>query len=74
MRKVKNRRFGKSLGIVLPSDVLSRMRTSEGEHLLLIEAPEHGYQLSPYDVTFERKLEKSDKIFSRYRGGLRALK
>jgi len=73
MRKLRVYRFGKWLGILLPREVVSPMRTSAGEYLLLIESPGDGYQLMPCDVAFERKLEQAERIFGRYRNALHAL-
>ncbi len=73
MRKLKVRRFGKSLGVVLPRDVVSRLRASEGEYLLLVQSSGFGCQLMSCDVAFEKKLERAEKIFGRYRNALRAL-
>ncbi len=43
MVELKVRRFGNSLGVVLPRDVISRLRTKDGDPLFLIEAPDGGY-------------------------------
>jgi hypothetical protein len=43
---------GNPLGVVLPKEVINRLRTGEGEAPFLIEAPEGGYQLTPYDPAF----------------------
>jgi len=48
-------------------------RTGEGEPLLLIEAPEGSYRLTPRDPGFEKKMAKADDIISRYRNTLHVL-
>jgi hypothetical protein len=53
--KIKVRKFGNSLGVVLPKEVLHRLRTGDGEPLCLIEAPEGGDRLTPYDPEFENE-------------------
>ena len=73
MRKLKVRRFAKSLGIVLPRNIVSRLQTSEGDYLLQIEAFDSGYQLTPRDPAWEKKTKKSEEILGRYRNALRAL-
>jgi putative addiction module antidote len=70
---LKVRKFGNSLGVVLPKEVINHLQTGEGEALFLIEAPEGGYQLTPYDQAFEKKMTKADKIIKRYRNTLNAL-
>ncbi len=73
MVKLKVRKFGNSLGVVLPKEVINRLHTSEGKALLLIEAPDGSYQLTPYDPDFEKKMAKADDIILRYRNTLHVL-
>lgn len=73
MVEVKVRKFGNSLGVVLPKEVIHRLRTRDGERLFLIEAPEGDYRLTPYDPAFEKKMAKAEDIIARYRNTLRAL-
>ena len=73
MVELKVRKFGNSLGVVLPREVINRLRTADGEAVFLIEAPDGGYQLTPYDPGFEKKMTKATDILSRYRNALRVL-
>jgi len=73
MVELKVRRFGNSLGVVLPKEVINRLRTDDGERLFLIEVAEGGYRLTPYDPAFEKKMKKAEEIMGRYRNTLRAL-
>jgi len=71
--ELKVRKIGNSLGVVLPKDVINRLHTGEGELLFLIEAPDGGYRLTPYDPGFEHKMAKADEIITRYRNTLHVL-
>jgi putative addiction module antidote len=73
MVELKVRKFGNSLGVVLPREVINRLRTEENGRLFLIEAGDGDYRLTPYDPTFEKKMKKAEEIMSRYRNTLRAL-
>lgn len=73
MIELKVRKFGNSLGVVLPKDVINRLHTKDGEPLFLIEAPDGGYRLTPYDPAFEKKMAKAEDIISRYRNTLHVL-
>lgn len=73
MVELKVRKFGNSLGVVLPKEVINRLRTSDGEPLFLIEAPDGSYRLTPYDPTFEEKMATAEDIVSRYRNTLHVL-
>jgi putative addiction module antidote len=73
MVELKVRKFGNSLGVVLPKEVISRLQTADGEALFLIEAPDGSYQLSPYDPSFEKRMAKAEDIMNRYRNTLHVL-
>ncbi len=73
LKKLKVRKFGNSLGVVLPKEVINRLHTGEGEALFLIEAPDGGYHLTPYGPGFEKKMSKAGDIISRYRNTLHVL-
>jgi hypothetical protein len=57
----------------LPREVISRLRTADGEALFLIEAPDGGYLLTPYDPSFEKSMAKAEDIMNRYRNTLHVL-
>ena len=73
MIELKVRKFGNSLGVVLPKEVINRLQTKDGEPLFLIEAPDGGYRLTPYDPGFKEKMAKAEDIISRYRNTLHVL-
>jgi putative addiction module antidote len=73
MVELKLRKFGNSLGVVLPKEVINRLHAGDGERLFLIEAPDGGYHLTAYDPGFEKKMEKADDIIGRYRNTLHVL-
>ena len=71
--ELKVRKFGNSLGVVLPKEVINRLHTRDGEPLFLIEASEGGYLLTPYDPGFEEKMAKAEDIISLSRNTLHVL-
>ena len=73
MIELKVRQIGNSLGVVLPKEVLNRLRAKDGERLFLVEAPGGEYRLTPYDPDFEEKMAKAEDIMGRYRNTLRTL-
>jgi putative addiction module antidote len=66
-------KIGNSLGVRLPRDVLNRMHLSAGDKLVLTEAPEGGYRISPFDPEFQRQMELAEEGFRRYRNTLKEL-
>lgn len=73
MVELKVRRFGNSLGVVLPKEVINRLQAGDGERLFLIESDDGDYRLTPYDPAFEKKMTKAEEIMGRYRNTLHAL-
>jgi putative addiction module antidote len=73
MVTLKVRKVGNSLGVVLPKEVVSRLRTSEGAKVFLLEGPNNTYRLTPLDPAFQEKMEKAEEIMSRYRNTLHVL-
>jgi putative addiction module antidote len=73
MVEVKVRKFGNSLGVILPREVLARLQSGEGGKLFLVESPDGDFRLTAYDPAFEQKMAKADSIMERYRNTLRQL-
>ena len=73
MVTLKVRKVGNSLGLVLPKEVVSRLRAGEGDEVFLLEGPNNTYRLTPFDPAFQQKMEKAEEIMSRYRNTLHVL-
>lgn len=73
MVALKIRKIGNSLGVVLPKEVISRLRTGEGDDVFLLEGPNNTYRITPFDPAFEKKMEKAEEIMARYRNALHVL-
>jgi putative addiction module antidote len=73
MVALKIRKVGNSLGLVLPKEVISRLRTGEGEDVFLVEGPNNTYRLTPFDPAFQEKMKKAEEIMARYRNTLHRL-
>jgi putative addiction module antidote len=73
MVALKVRKVGNSLGLVLPKEVVSRLRAGEGDEVFLLEGPNNTYRLTPFDPAFQQKMEKAEEIMSRYRNTLHVL-
>lgn len=69
---LKVRKIGNSLGVVLPKDVLARLRVGEGDEVLVTET-ESGLHLHRKDAEFEEHMRLLEKAMARYPNTLRAL-
>lgn len=72
MHKLKLRAVGNSTGVVLPREVLSRLKAEKGDEIFLTETPD-GFRLTPYDSEFERQMKVGRAILKKRRAALREL-
>ncbi len=70
--KLKLRAVGTSTGIIVPKEMLVRLRVREEDTLFAIETPD-GYLLTPYDPEVERQLKLGREFMAKYRDTFRAL-
>lgn len=70
--KVKVTTVGNSAGIVLPKELLLKLRIEKGDTLYVTETPD-GVQLTPYDQKFVRVMDAADQIMRENRDVLRKL-
>ena len=71
--ELKIRKIGNSVGVVLPKEALARLEASEGDTLVLIEAPGGGYRLAPSKSDFAGQMAVAKDVADRYRNALREL-
>jgi putative addiction module antidote len=64
--------IGNSAGIILPKEIMDRLKLQKGDTVCLSETP-FGEHLTPYDEEFMRKLESSERIMRQYRDALKKL-
>jgi putative addiction module antidote len=72
MVKLKVRKVGNSLGLVLPQEALTLLGVEEGDELLLTESAD-GMRLTAHDPDFARKMAIAEGICRRYRDTIREL-
>jgi putative addiction module antidote len=72
MMKLKVTTVGNSTGVVLPKEVLARLKVDKGDTLFLIESPE-GYRISPYDREFEEQMALARRVMRERRNVLKEL-
>ncbi len=72
MLKVKVTPIGNSMGIVLPKEALTKLKTGKGETLYLVDSPE-GFMLTPYQQDFGQQMEAAEKVMKKYRNALHEL-
>ena len=72
VKKVKLRAIGNSTGVVLPREILEKLRVERGDELMVLETPE-GIMLTSYDPEFARQLDVAERVMREDRDLLKKL-
>ncbi|KQW44571.1 AbrB/MazE/SpoVT family DNA-binding domain-containing protein [Roseateles sp. DXS20W] len=72
MSALKVTQIGNSLGVILPKEVLARLKVEKGDVLYLSEAV-NGVLISPYSPEFEQQMDAARSIMKKRRAVLREL-
>ena len=67
MSALKLTQIGNSVGVILPKEVLVRLRLSKGDTVYVTEAANGGVTLTPYDPALEEQLELGREFMREYR-------
>jgi putative addiction module antidote len=67
------RKVGNSVGLILPKELLARLRLKEGDKLHIVEQTDRGIKLSPYDPKHARAMEIARQSFRKYADTYKAL-
>jgi putative addiction module antidote len=70
--KIKITTVGNSAGIILPKELLTRLRLAKGDELYATELPD-GIKLTPYDPKIATQMEVAEKVMRKRRTLLRKL-
>lgn len=72
MVKLKVTTVGSSAGIVLPKEVLNRLKIQKGDTVFLTDSPD-GVRITPYDPDFEKQMTLARSFMRERRDVLREL-
>lgn len=72
MFSLKLTKIGNSLGLILPKEVLARLKLAKGDEIFITESPE-GYRITPHNPAFEAQMKAARRIMKRRRAVLREL-
>lgn len=70
--KLKITTVGNSAGVILPKELLARLRLKKGDELYALETPD-GIKLTTYDPTFAQQMAVAEEIMRKDRDLLRKL-
>ena len=72
MHALKLTQIGNSVGVILPKEVLARLKLERGDTLFVTDTPD-GVALTPLDPSFEDQLAMGRNFMREYRDTFRAL-
>jgi putative addiction module antidote len=72
MLALKLTQIGNSVGVILPKEVLARLRVEKGNVIYLTESPD-GYRMTPHSEEFEAQMKAARDIMNERRAVLREL-
>jgi len=71
--KLEVKKIGNSTGVILPKELLARLKLEKGDWLYVSETADGGVRLTPYDPTFEKGMQVAKKAMKTYRNALAEL-
>jgi len=72
MTTLKLTQIGNSVGVILPKEILARLKLEKGDSVFVTDAP-GGVTLTPYDPAFEDQMAAARRIMKKRRDVLREL-
>lgn len=72
MTTLKLTAIGTSTGMVIPKEMLARMKLTRGDVIHVVETPE-GYLLTPYDPKVAEQVEAGREFMKEYRDTFKVL-
>lgn len=72
MHTLKLTQIGNSVGVILPKEVLARLKLEKGDTVFLTDSPD-GVRLTPHDPNFEEQMKVARGIMKERRAVLREL-
>jgi putative addiction module antidote len=72
MHMLKLTQIGNSVGVILPKEVLARLKLEKGDAIFITETPE-GFAITPHDPAFEAQMTAARQIMKKRRAVLHEL-
>lgn len=73
MTTLKLTQIGNSVGLILPKELLARLKLEKGDTVFVTEAAHGAVMMTPYDAEFESQMGEARKIMKERRQVLREL-
>jgi putative addiction module antidote len=73
MTALKLTQIGNSVGVILPKELLAKLKLEKGDTLFVTEAANGAVMMTPYNAEFEVQMDAARKIMKERRQVLREL-
>lgn len=70
--KIKLRKVGNSVAMIVPKEVREKLGVKEGDAVYLVETKD-GFKITPYDPEFSKQMELARKVQTKHRAALHEL-
>jgi putative addiction module antidote len=67
------KKIGNSVGLILPKELLARLKLKVGDQLHIVEQTERGLKLTPYDPKHTKAMKIAREVMDEYQDTFRAL-
>lgn len=72
METLKLTQIGNSVGVILPKEILARLKVEKGDSLFVTEAP-GGLRLTPFDPSLDEQVATGREFMREFRDTFRQL-
>ncbi len=73
MTTLKLTQIGNSVGVILPKELLAKLKLEKGDTVFVTEAANGAVMMTPYDADFEAQMSEARKVMKDRRNVLREL-
>ncbi|MGA2128623.1 MAG: AbrB/MazE/SpoVT family DNA-binding domain-containing protein [Xanthobacteraceae bacterium] len=71
--KLEVKRIGNSTGLILPKELLARLRLDKGDWVYVTELSDRSLKIAPYDPDHETAMEVAREVMKEYQDTFKAL-
>lgn len=72
-KNLKLRKFGNSVGVVFPKELLNSMQLKEGDTIHVMDSTDQSFRISKFDPQFASMIGKAESVIERYPNALKEL-
>ena len=71
--KLEVKKIGNSTGLILPKELLARLRLEQGDWVYVTEVADRSVRISPYDPGHDAAMEVAREVMKEYQDTFKAL-